>query len=340
MGSEPTVAVCVPTYEGAAFVAATLESIAAQQRPADQVLVVDDASTDDTLDLVEGFRDRLPGLRVERNAVRLGITANQNRCLELAEADWVVLMGQDDLLDPDHLARKVPWAVEGTGMVVAGRRYHLEGELRAMADAYALVTSQYIGEQLGDVTLSPQDFVRSMRGRLGLNAIGEPVAVLFRRQLALDLGGFDVAYRQIWDLDLWLRLGVAATSTFLRAPLATFRAHLDSASWRHMPHYDVRHLELLGLRAKVTHDRALAPLRPALRRRPEVPGWVDSALLAHHAHVAAGTFSVERSADLVAWQAVVDDLFRGHLRPLRHPAVLGTIARGTSAVRHYRRTQP
>jgi glycosyltransferase involved in cell wall biosynthesis len=328
---EPTLGVCIPTFEGAGTLAATLASIAHQERPADEVLVLDDGSSDGTLDVAEQFRGRIPGLRIERNRTRLGIVGNPNRCLALATADWVVVMGQDDVLHPAHLARKASWAVGETGMVVCGRHYAVAEELVGIAD-YDQVARAYVGLDVGDATLSPARFTAALAGRLSLNAIGEPVTVLLRRDLAVAIGGFDPAFRQLWDLDLWLRLGAIAPSAFLRDPLCTFRVHLAGASYSHINDYSVMYLEQLRLRTKVLHDPAYQPLHEALRRRRREPVWVDAAVLAHRARRASSSVHDRRTARR-AWRSEVDELFRGHLRPLRRPALLGLVALGGRAIR-------
>lgn len=96
--------VAMATCEGARFVDAQLESIGAQTRPPDELVVCDDASTDDTVARVEAFaaRSTIP-VRIERNARRLGATANFERSVSLCSGDIVLLADQDDVWLPHKI---------------------------------------------------------------------------------------------------------------------------------------------------------------------------------------------------------------------------------------------
>ena len=103
--SARAVSVCLPTYNGAAYIETALRSILHQTYQDFELLVVDDGSTDATLDIVRSFSD--PRIRLHRNPERLGIPANWNRCLELAGGAFVCLFHQDDAMLPENLERKV-----------------------------------------------------------------------------------------------------------------------------------------------------------------------------------------------------------------------------------------
>ena len=99
------VSVAMATCNGAAFIDAQLESLAAQTRPPDELVVCDDASDDATLDRVREFAATAPfRVRMEHNPERLGATANFERAASLCRGDTVFLADQDDLWLPDKIA--------------------------------------------------------------------------------------------------------------------------------------------------------------------------------------------------------------------------------------------
>ncbi|HEX8284180.1 MAG TPA: glycosyltransferase family 2 protein [Pyrinomonadaceae bacterium] len=99
-----SVAMC--TYAGARFVGAQLESIAAQTRPPDELVVCDDRSPDETARLVEDFAARAAfPVRLYVNERNLGSTKNFERAVSLCEGDLVALCDQDDVWLPSKLAR-------------------------------------------------------------------------------------------------------------------------------------------------------------------------------------------------------------------------------------------
>ncbi|MEO8262690.1 MAG: glycosyltransferase family 2 protein [Pseudolysinimonas sp.] len=110
-----TVSVALCTYNGARFVAEQLRGILAQTRPAAQLIVADDGSTDGTLDVVEAtvaahrasHPGSTPALRILTGDRHFGVAANFGRALAAADGDLIALSDQDDVWYPDRLARLV-----------------------------------------------------------------------------------------------------------------------------------------------------------------------------------------------------------------------------------------
>lgn len=93
--SRPTISVAMATYNGAAHVREQLDSILAQLGPDDEVVVVDDASTDATLDVLRGVDD--PRLRVHPRDHNLGYVRTFEEAVGLTTGDVVMLSDQDDV---------------------------------------------------------------------------------------------------------------------------------------------------------------------------------------------------------------------------------------------------
>jgi hypothetical protein len=94
------------TYEGARFICAQLDSIAAQTRPPDELVVCDDRSTDETVQIVERFAAGATfPVRLHVNERNLGSTKNFERAISLCDGDLVALCDQDDVWLPRKLAR-------------------------------------------------------------------------------------------------------------------------------------------------------------------------------------------------------------------------------------------
>jgi hypothetical protein len=102
MSGLPRITVAIPTYNAAAFLQATLDSLSAQTHQDFEVLVVDDASRDETCALVE--RHGFPSLRIHRNPTNRGCTHTIPLCAQLATHDLLVYLCHDDLLAPNALA--------------------------------------------------------------------------------------------------------------------------------------------------------------------------------------------------------------------------------------------
>jgi glycosyltransferase involved in cell wall biosynthesis len=104
--SSVSVALC--TYNGAPFLGAQLESLAAQTRLPDELVVCDDGSTDETFTVLDDFGARAPfPVRVHRNPERLGVVANFSQALAKCSGGYVALCDQDDVWMPARLERAV-----------------------------------------------------------------------------------------------------------------------------------------------------------------------------------------------------------------------------------------
>lgn len=102
----PHISVMVPVYNRENLIGETLERVLKQSYLDFDITVVDDASTDNTLQVVQKYCKH-QRVKIVRNKENLGLTKNWNRCLELAQGPLVQIMQSDDLMDPDYLERVV-----------------------------------------------------------------------------------------------------------------------------------------------------------------------------------------------------------------------------------------
>jgi glycosyltransferase involved in cell wall biosynthesis len=106
MGNQlPLVCICIPTYNSASTIEKTLSSLLNQTYPNISFIVVDNCSTDQTIELVESFRD--PRVRVIKNSHNLGAEGNFNRCIELAHGKYSAIYHADDIYEETMVAQQV-----------------------------------------------------------------------------------------------------------------------------------------------------------------------------------------------------------------------------------------
>jgi glycosyltransferase involved in cell wall biosynthesis len=105
---RPLVSVIMPTYNAAPFVAESIESVLAQTYELIELLVVDDASDDETPAIVEGYARRYPEhVRFQRSAERAGPCRRRNDALDLARGRLIAWLDHDDLWAPEKTAKEV-----------------------------------------------------------------------------------------------------------------------------------------------------------------------------------------------------------------------------------------
>ncbi len=109
----PLVSIALGTYNGGQYLREQLESIAAQQRPPDELVICDDCSGDDSVEIVRWFAARASfPVRLQINERRLGSTGNFAKAIALCRGRWIFLCDQDDVWMPQKIARLLQAAAE------------------------------------------------------------------------------------------------------------------------------------------------------------------------------------------------------------------------------------
>ncbi len=231
-GVGPRVSICVPTFNSSAHVGPALESALAQTYRSFELIVVDNASTDDTVDIVRSYEDGR--IRIERNDRNLGPIPNFNRCLRLARGELVKFLHADDLLYPDCLRTMVDLCLtsDRVGLVFAPRDVVLDDpgnpEARAWLERCGTMHDRFEG--LSTVNDGRSLFGQLLRNDFQENWIGEPSSVLFRRECLHRTGLFNTRLHQISDLELWLRIIYLYDVAFCERPLSVYRHHAESST--------------------------------------------------------------------------------------------------------------
>lgn len=221
MTPKPLVSVCIPTCRGAAFLAATIDSVLNQTYPYFELWILDDNSPDDTQALVARYSD--PRIKYIHNTKNLGPQGNWNRCLELAQGKYYKLLPHDDLLAVDCLEKQV--AVLEADQ--AGEIALVFGSRQIVSpDGRVLMTRGLPGAKTGRIkglTLIKRTV------RAGANQIGEPGNGLVRQALINKVGLYDARHPYLVDLDYWFRILLYGDAYYTATQTSSFR--ISPGSW-------------------------------------------------------------------------------------------------------------
>lgn len=218
----PKVSVCIPVYNGAAYLRQTIDSVLAQSLADFELVICDDHSGDGSAGIAAACADAR--IRLLCNAHTLGFGGNWNRCLAEARGHYIKLLPQDDLLHPDCLARQ---AAVLDGDTSGGLALVFSARTIIGPQGRPLLTLRY----RGPARLRGAEAARRT-ARAGTNPIGEPGAVLFRGSAARAAGPFEGLRPFVIDIDYWLRLLQHGDAAYLAEPLASFRVSPASQSVR------------------------------------------------------------------------------------------------------------
>jgi glycosyltransferase involved in cell wall biosynthesis len=122
--SRPSISVCLCSYRGSHFIEKQLRSIGEQTYPVNEVVIRDDASNDETVGIINRFRDlgRVP-VRLIEGVINIGSNKNFENCIREATGEIVILSDQDDLWRRDKVEELVlPFSDPGIGLVFSNAR--------------------------------------------------------------------------------------------------------------------------------------------------------------------------------------------------------------------------
>ena len=247
----PVVSIITPAYNAARYIEHTLESAVRQTFGDFELLIVDDGSTDQTLEVAERYAARDPRVKVSRQANR-GIAAARNSAMARACGRYFALLDSDDLWFPTYLAEQI---------AILEQRPDI-----SILSANAL---NFGGPMDGEPLLPVWDYsaIRPV-SLLRLVEVEDSMSIMsvFRREVAEAVGTFDENLRRSEDYDFWLRSACAGFAIAINPrPLGLYRRRPDSLSAD----------EALMLEAM---RRPLYKVRQICANRPDVQAAVERQL--------------------------------------------------------------
>lgn len=178
----PTVTIVLPTYNGSKYIRESINSIQEQTFTDWELIVVDDCSEDDTLEIVKIYEERDTRIRVIHNEINRKLPASLNIGFKYAEGRYLTWTSDDNIYLPNALA------------VMVKRLEQL--------DVPMVCADEYLIDEFGDIK---PDVILKYDGQLcRCNTIG--ACFLYRREILDSIGEYDTGLFCIEDYDYWLRI--------------------------------------------------------------------------------------------------------------------------------------
>lgn len=213
MNGSPHVSVLLPAYNAASTLGLALDSMLAQGFGDFELLILDDASRDDTAAIAGDYAARDPRVRLLRNEANAKIAATLNRGIEAARAPYVVRMDADDWSYPERLERQVAFMDQHPEVVLSGSTIEIcDARMQPLNRRRYPLTDEEIRAQM--FFFSP---------------FCHP-AIICRTEALRRAGGYNASLEVAQDYDLYFRMGRLGRLANLEDCLHRLRTHPASSS--------------------------------------------------------------------------------------------------------------
>ncbi len=238
---DDSISVVIGSFNAAAWLKTTLESVLSQTHPVDELIVVDDGSTDATAEIAGAYGSRIRFIQEEHRG-----RPHRNSGIDVSRGAFIAFIDADDYWHPAKLERQL-------------------GRMRAQRTEWVVCEAEWLDSATGrtlpavGMTLREGDILEALFEQ---NFIVASTPIVSRRVLEA-VGGFDESpeVAPVEDWDLWLRIAARYPLACEREPLATLRLHGDSFLASTPLSRRVRSLENVINRASAREPMRLGPLR-------------------------------------------------------------------------------
>ena len=238
------ISVIIPTYNAADTITRAIDSILAQSHHVDEILIIDDGSTDNTAEIVRNYGNAIRYF-YQKNT---GISGAMNYGMEMAKGDWIAILAADDEWLPNLVSSQI-------------RLIEEHPELRWTYCPYEKVT------QTGRVVLQIPQAIQDEIDREGslsffraelAGFIFGACGFLVKRSVFSELGNYDLAMRNGQDGDMWCRIALKYPRVAVCGDVR-WRYYLDNPKSLHRRGRRYRDLQLKSLCRNMRHAKELGP---------------------------------------------------------------------------------
>ncbi len=261
---QPFISICIPVYNGEAYLRECLDSCLLQDYTNYEVLVCDDGSGDGSLELIQTYQNKYPQLRFYKNEKNLGLVGNWNRGLELAKGEWIKFVFQDDYISKACLNEFVKRIEPDTQLLVSRRHFVLPDDADSDVKTYYSSTVRTLENTCGTKHYyTAKEISRAATKHISMNFIAEPSLTLFRKSALDTREGFQPLLKQICDLEFMLRLASRYGVAYIAEDLCFFRIHKASTTNSNVSsnYFELRYIEPVLFSWLLLYSDGFAPLR-------------------------------------------------------------------------------
>ena len=219
-----TLTVAIPSYNKEKYIERCIKSILKDKRYINQIILVDNASTDNTLKIAEDFK---PDIECHQNEKNLGMSPNFNKCIELCRSEWLMILHADDELVPESIPKYLALI----------EKYPSLGIIHA--NSYSVTNGDESTKNLATLKCRPH-------WKAGADALscnyGVCSAVMVKKEVYDKLGGF-IESSMSSDVEMWSRIASNFDVGFINEPTVIYHVNPSSTGPQSLVNRSVREIK-------------------------------------------------------------------------------------------------
>lgn len=227
--NKPLVSVVMPIYNAQRYLIEAVDSILSQTFENFELILINDASTDNTLQIINKYKRKDKRIIVINNKQNLRMAESLNIAIGQTKSDIIARMDQDDISLPNRLEVQYAFLQKHPNVTVIGNNIIIIDE-----------QDKIIG-----IRTYPTDSIGLKKIMFRYSPFAHPT-VMFRKNTFKKMGGYRNEKHPCEDIDLWFRLGKNHTFASIPSFLLKYRVSINSGS-----HQNLTHTEILGLKIKL-----------------------------------------------------------------------------------------
>ena len=205
------ITVVIPTYNQSEYLSDCIDSVLAQNRKPDQIIVVDDRSTDNTTSVIKKYQNKVKYIRHEKN---LGPVKTFNDCLRRAKGDYILMVSGDDWLEKNIIETEAGFLDRHPDIaMVFAQSYTVENNKKKLI----------INQNAGNISYTSRD--DEYKKLLISGNYIDYLTAMVRSKVYNKLGYWDEKLPYLHDYEMWIRIGSKYKIAYIAQPLANYRIH-------------------------------------------------------------------------------------------------------------------
>lgn len=222
--SRKLVSICIPTYNSGDFIEETLKSIIEQTYKNIEIIIGDNASTDNTYDIVQKFQKIDSRIKYYKNEINLGYSGNCNKLISMAKGDYVAIYHSDDIYDLKIVEKEVEVLEANIDLLGVFTIYEKIGEHGEIIknSKYPIISDEEV------IKVNLDEYINIILEKGG-SCFCCPTSMI-KKDIYNKLNGYDVDLKYIEDQDMWGRILLNGSIGIINQKLLKYRIHSKQGS--------------------------------------------------------------------------------------------------------------